>query len=58
MAKHDVAIPVREIRLVDGKFVLAGATKDALKAMPPFEYAQRREAALERNPEREDRQPR
>jgi hypothetical protein len=23
----------------DGKFILAGATNDALKAMPPFEYA-------------------
>ena len=39
MAKHDVAIPVGQIKLVDGKFVLAGATKDALKAMPRFEYA-------------------
>jgi sporulation protein YlmC with PRC-barrel domain len=37
--KHDVAIPVNQIKLVDGKFVIAGATKDALKAMPPFEYA-------------------
>ncbi len=36
---HDVAIPVSQIRQVEGKFVLAGATKDALKAMPPFEYA-------------------
>ena len=39
VAKHDVAIPVDQINLVDGKFVLAGATKEALKAMPPFEYA-------------------
>ena len=39
VAKHDVAISVDQIKLVDGKFVLAGATKDALKAMPPFEYA-------------------
>jgi len=39
VAKHDVAIPVNQFKLVDGKFVLAGATKDALKAMPPFEYA-------------------
>jgi sporulation protein YlmC with PRC-barrel domain len=37
--KHDVAIPVNQIKLVDGKFVIAGATKDALKAMPTFEYA-------------------
>jgi len=39
VAKHDVAIPVDEIKLVDGKFLLAGATKDTLKAMPRFEYA-------------------
>jgi hypothetical protein len=25
--------------LIDHKLVLAGATKDALKASPPFEYA-------------------
>jgi sporulation protein YlmC with PRC-barrel domain len=39
VGRHDVAIPVRQLKLVDGKFVLAGATKDAIKAMPPFEYA-------------------
>jgi sporulation protein YlmC with PRC-barrel domain len=40
MGRHDVAIPVSQIKQQgDGKFVLAGATKDALKAMPPFEYA-------------------
>jgi len=39
VGKHDVAIPVEQIRLVDGKFVLAGATKEALKATPPFTYA-------------------
>lgn len=38
--RHDVAIPVSQFKQQDdGKFVLAGATKDALKAMPPFEYA-------------------
>src|SRR5260221_13599433 len=40
LAKHDVAIPVSQIvRSIDGKFVIAGATKEALKAMPAFEYA-------------------
>jgi sporulation protein YlmC with PRC-barrel domain len=40
MGRHDVAIPVSQLKQQsDGKFVLAGATKDALKAMPPFEYA-------------------
>src|SRR5262249_22138192 len=39
IGKHDVAIPVSQIKQVAKKFVLAGATKDALKAMPAFEYA-------------------
>jgi sporulation protein YlmC with PRC-barrel domain len=40
LGRHDVAIPVGQLKQQgDGKFVLAGATKDALKAMPPFEYA-------------------
>jgi sporulation protein YlmC with PRC-barrel domain len=40
VGRHDVAIPVSQIKQQgDGKFVLAGATKDAIKAMPPFEYA-------------------
>jgi sporulation protein YlmC with PRC-barrel domain len=39
VAKHDVAIPVNQFSQADGKLVLAGATKDAIKAMPPFEYA-------------------
>lgn len=39
LGKHDVAIPVSQFKVKDGKLVLAGATKDALKAMPEFEYA-------------------
>ena len=39
LAKHDVAIPVSQFKLIDNKLVLAGATKEALKASPPFEYA-------------------
>jgi sporulation protein YlmC with PRC-barrel domain len=39
VGKHDVAIPVSQLKQTDGKFVLAGATKEAIKAMPPFEYA-------------------
>jgi sporulation protein YlmC with PRC-barrel domain len=39
LTKHDVAIPVSQMKLVDNKLVLAGATKEALKASPPFEYA-------------------
>jgi sporulation protein YlmC with PRC-barrel domain len=39
LTKHDVAIPVSQLKLVDNKLVLAGATKEALRASPPFEYA-------------------
>jgi sporulation protein YlmC with PRC-barrel domain len=39
MAKHDVAVPVGQFKEDKGRIVLAGATKDALKAMPKFEYA-------------------
>jgi sporulation protein YlmC with PRC-barrel domain len=39
--RHDVVIPVSQFKQIDGKFVLAGATKETLKAMPPFEYAVR-----------------
>ena len=42
LGAHDVAIPVNQLKLVDGKLVLPGATKDALMKMPRFEYAQRR----------------
>jgi sporulation protein YlmC with PRC-barrel domain len=37
----NVAIPVNQFTQADGKLVLAGATKEAIKAMPPFEYARR-----------------
>ena len=39
VGKHDVAIPVNQFKVANGKLVLAGASKDALKAMPEFEYA-------------------
>ena len=39
MGKHDVAVPVGQFKEDKGRIVLAGATKDALKAMPKFEYA-------------------
>ena len=39
LTKHDVAVPVSKIKLVNNKLILAGATKDALKEAPPFEYA-------------------
>jgi hypothetical protein len=39
LTKHDVAIPVSQLKLVEGNLVLPGATRDALKASPEFEYA-------------------
>jgi hypothetical protein len=37
--KKDVAIPMDQLQLVNNRFILKGATKDALLAMPAFEYA-------------------
>jgi sporulation protein YlmC with PRC-barrel domain len=37
--KNDVAIPIKQFKIEDGKFILPGATKEALKKMPPFKYA-------------------
>lgn len=39
VTKHNVAIPVSQFQLKGEKLVLPGATKDALKAAPAFEYA-------------------
>src|SRR5271165_5878428 len=39
VVRHDVAIPVSQIKLQDGKLVLPGASKQALEAQPNFEYA-------------------
>lgn len=39
IGKHLVAIPMDQIKLQGNRFVLAGASKDALKAMPEFQYA-------------------
>jgi sporulation protein YlmC with PRC-barrel domain len=38
MDKHDVAIPVNHFKMVEGKIILPGATKDAVKALPAFQY--------------------
>jgi hypothetical protein len=37
--RHDVAIPAGQLKVQGGKLVLAGATKETLKALPKFEYA-------------------
>jgi sporulation protein YlmC with PRC-barrel domain len=39
MGKHDVAIPISRIKQENNKLVLPGATKEALKALPEFQYA-------------------
>ena len=39
IGRHDVAIPVTQIQDKSGKLVMAGATKDSIKAMPGFTYA-------------------
>jgi sporulation protein YlmC with PRC-barrel domain len=41
VGRHDVAIPVQQIKIQDDKFVLPGATKEAIKALPKFEYAKK-----------------
>jgi sporulation protein YlmC with PRC-barrel domain len=37
--RHDVAIPVSQFKMTEGKITLPGATKDGVKAMPQFQYA-------------------
>jgi sporulation protein YlmC with PRC-barrel domain len=39
IGRHEVAIPMDQLKIVNGRFVLAGATKDALKKLPEFHYA-------------------
>jgi sporulation protein YlmC with PRC-barrel domain len=39
VGEHQVAVPVSKFNQQMGKIVLPGATKDALKATPKFEYA-------------------
>ena len=39
-ARHDVAVQVGHLVNANGKFVLNGATAEAIRAMPQFEYPQ------------------
>ncbi|AOZ10583.1 PRC-barrel domain-containing protein [Cupriavidus malaysiensis] len=41
LGRHDVAIPVSQFKFEQKKIVLPGATKDAVKALPPFDYAKK-----------------
>ena len=38
IGRHEVAVPVTQIEDKAGKLVMAGATKDSIKAMPEFTY--------------------
>jgi sporulation protein YlmC with PRC-barrel domain len=40
LGEHQVAIPMDQIKFIGNRFVIAGATKAALKAMPEFRYRQ------------------
>jgi sporulation protein YlmC with PRC-barrel domain len=41
IGRHDVLIPVEQLKQQDKKFVLPGATKEAIKALPKFEYTKK-----------------
>jgi sporulation protein YlmC with PRC-barrel domain len=42
MGKHDVAIPTDQLKIEGTNIILPGATKDALKAMPEFQYQKKK----------------
>jgi len=39
ISRRRVAIPMRKLQLRNHEWILSGATKNGLKALPPFEYA-------------------
>ncbi|MCA3860518.1 MAG: PRC-barrel domain containing protein, partial [Burkholderia sp.] len=39
VAAHDVAVPIASLDVRKGNIYLPGATKEALKATPAFQYA-------------------
>jgi hypothetical protein len=41
IGSHDVAIPADQFKLNNDRLVLPGATKEKLRAMPPFEYTRK-----------------
>jgi PRC-barrel domain len=40
LRRHHVAIPVAQLSQRSGEFLLSGATKEIIKAMPTFDYAE------------------
>jgi sporulation protein YlmC with PRC-barrel domain len=41
LGAHDVAIPASQLTMKDKRFILPGATKETIRAMPAFEYSRR-----------------
>jgi len=41
IGSHDVAIPAAQLKLSNDRLVLPGATKELIRAMPPFEYSRK-----------------
>jgi sporulation protein YlmC with PRC-barrel domain len=48
VSNHDVAIPMSQLDYVDGNLVWAGATRDAVKSTPVFQYAKVRTVPIAR----------
>jgi sporulation protein YlmC with PRC-barrel domain len=48
VSHHDVAIPIEQFDVKNGKLVLPGATKDAIKALPEFQYTKVRATPISR----------
>ena len=48
VSQHDVAIPLSQLDYVDGKLIWAGATRDAVKAIPAFQYSKVRTVPIAR----------
>ena len=36
MGKHDIVVPLNQFKVMDSRFILPGATKETIKAMPEF----------------------
>ena len=43
IGRHDVVIPTEQLQIKENRILLPGATRDALKALPQFEYRKRGE---------------
>ena len=48
VSQHDVAVQFSQIDYADGKLIWAGATKDAVKSIPAFQYAKVRATPMAR----------